>query len=280
MSFQILRFSPQQWRVLQALDHYRFLTVEQMLRLKISTNAKSLREKVLAVLRYHDCIRSEKIGSFLPDVHHLTVHGAEILSEGEGCEVPEPPSPKKQPFSPIFARHRFAQVDFQIGLDAWTTQRGDAEVSLALQDFVRRPEAVTRLQVPNDDRPIIPDGTFTVTLTNGATALYLVEIHRATQTRKVTKQLARYFEVISGQVAQQKYGLQAHPIICSVHENDTVLKATKQAVLQHPEFAPFQHNFVFRSMDGLNQNFTNGWHFADDHAANPFPASKTPPDAR
>lgn len=80
-------FSPQQWRVLQALGLYRFLTVDQILRLGISKNDRSLRDKSLFALRYYKAIHSERIAPFLPDVHHLTQRGADLLCEIEGIEL-------------------------------------------------------------------------------------------------------------------------------------------------------------------------------------------------
>lgn len=264
-------FSPQQWKVLQALSLYRFLTVEQMLRLGISQNAKSLRDKTLFALRHHECIQSEKIGSFLPDVHYLTPKGAALLSELEGVKIGPVPGKKKQPFSALFAKHRFAQVDFQIGVHQWVDTRGDAEVVLELQDFVRQPKAATELIVPGLVNSVIPDVIIAVGLTTGQHAVYLVEIHRATQSKAVAQQLGQYFEVIKSGVIAQSHGIDAHPIICSVHHHPAVLASVKRRLVAHEGFEPFKRNFVFHGLDDLNDRFTTGWHFADDTPANPFP---------
>lgn len=264
-------FSPQQWKVLQALNLYRFLTVEQMLRLGISKNAKSLRDKTLFALRHHGCIQSEKIGSFLPDVHYLKPKGAALLSELEGVEIGPVPGKKKQPFSALFAKHRFAQVDFQIGVNQWVEARGDAEMVLELQDFVRHPKAATELIVPGLVNSVIPDVIMAVSLTTGQHAVYLVKIHRATQSKAVAQQLSQYFEVIKSGVIAQAHGIDAHPIICSVHHKSAVLASVKRRLVAHEGFEPFKRNFVFHGLDDLNDRFTTGWHFADDTPANPFP---------
>ena len=271
-------FSPQQWQVLQALNQYRFLTVEQMLRLGISKNAISLRSKTLFALRYHKAIHSVKIGSFLPDVHFLTKKGADLLSSLEGIDVPFSASGKKQNFSALFARHRFAQVDFHIGIEEWAHQRGDAETLLALQDFMgesktgrRKPKPATELHIPDLVHSIIPDGTFAVKLTTGPIALYLVEIHRTTQSKSVTQKLNQYFDVIRSGAVRQKYGYEVNPIVCSVHHQSSVLRSVKSRLMAQPEFAVFKHNFVFHTLDDLTTNFTDGWHFADNTTAHPFP---------
>ena len=287
MSTAFSVFSPQQWKVLQALSVYRFLTVDQMLRLGISKNAKSLRDKTLFALRHHRCIHSEKIGSFLPDLHHLTKHGQDMLFQVEGEGTNSVPSTKRIPFSPVFAPHRFAQVDFHMGFRQWAEMRGDAEVVLELQDFVRSsagrntvPKSATEIVITQFSKPIIPDGIFAVSLTTGKVALYLVEVHRSTQSQAITEQLARYFEVIkSGTIAQQ-FGYAVNPIICSVHHQPSVLLGVKTRLQQHPEYATFKHNFVFHALEDLNTNFSGGWHFGDDKPAHPFPTTKPKPDAR
>ena len=274
-------FSPQQWQVLQALNEYRFLTVEQMLRLGISKNAISLRSKTLFALRHHKAIVSEKVGSFLPDIHFLTKKGADLLSNLEGIDVPFSASGKKQPFSALFACHRFAQVDFHIELQDWVNQRGDAETLLALQDFMcepktgrRKPKPSTELRVPDLVGSIIPDGTFAIKLNTGPLALYLVEIHRTTQSKAVTHKLNQYFDVIRTGAVRQKYGYKANPIICSVHHQPSVLRSVKFRLMAQVEFVAFKHNFVFLSLEDLTTNFTNGWHFADNSPAHPFPLPK------
>jgi len=279
--------SRQQFHVLEALGHYRFLTVEQMLRLGISRNAKSLREKSLFALRYHQCIQSQKIGAFYPDIHQLTRKGVQLLHVLNGAELNEAAASKQHPFSPLFARHRLAQVDVQIGLNHWAKTRGDAELLLELHDFIGepktgrgKPKPATELVVPDLINSIIPDGTFAVGLKTGAVAVYLVEIHRATQSKAVTEQLSRYFAAIKSGAIQQKYGYRTHPIVCSVHDQPSVLKSVKTRLNAHPSFCQFKRNFVFHALDDLNDDFTAGWHFADDAPANPFPLPNPKNDAR
>ena len=278
MSHTFSVVSPQQWRVMQALHRYRYLTVEQMLQLGISKNAKSLRDKALFALRHHKYIHSEKIGSFLPDVHHLTKRGQDVLHDIERIGSAAMPAHRKQPFSALFARHRFAQADFQIGLHQWAEQRGDAEVLLELQDFIRHtpagtryPKSATEMVVPELMNTVIADGIFAVELTNGQSAVYLVEIHRATQSKAVSEQLNRYCDVIKSGVVQQQFGFSANPIICSIHHQSSVLTSVKTRLNAHAAFAPFRHNFVFHALADLNTNFSGGWHFADNTPANPFP---------
>jgi len=278
MSNNLFVFSPQQWAVMQALSTYRYLTVEQMLNLGISKNAKSIRDKTLFALRHRKYIQSTKIGSFLPDVHSLTKLGTDELAGREKISLSQQASTKRHSFSAMFAQHRFSQVDFHIGFRQWIEERGDADVLLELQDFQGRTSAgdgklqsSTALNVPGLSRPIIPDGTFVVELTSGKQAIYLSEIHRSTQTKAVTEQLLRYLKVIRSGAVQAKYDFEAHPMICSVHMQDSVLLGVKKRLLQHPDFEPFKRNFVFRKMDGLTNAFQTGWHLADNTPAVPFP---------
>ena len=232
-------------------------------------------------LRYHKAIVSVKIGSFLPDIHFLTKKGADLLSNLEGINVPFSAGGKKQNFSALFARHRFAQVDFHIELQKWTHQRGDAELLIALQDFMgepktgrRKPKPATELHVTDLVHSIIPDGTFAVKLNTGQTALYLIEIHRTTQSKAVTQKLNQYFDVIRSGAVRQKYGYKTNPIVCSVHHQPSVLRSVKSRLLSDPKFEPFKRNFVFHGLEDLTSNFTGDWHFADGAPAQPFPLRK------
>ncbi|MEM7662770.1 MAG: hypothetical protein AAF292_11010 [Pseudomonadota bacterium] len=287
MSHNTFVFSPQQWAVMQALSTYRYLTVEQMLQLGISKNAKSIRDKTLFALRHRKFIQSTKIGSFLPDVHTLTSLGADELAGREKINAPQTAATKRHSFSALFAPHRFAQVDFHIGFRKWISERGDADILLELQDFQGRTSAssgklqnATALNIPGLSRSVIPDGTFVVELISGQQAIYLSEIHRSTQTKAVTEQLLRYLPVIRSGAVQAKYGYEVNPMICSVHMQDSVLLGVKKRLLQHPDFEPFKRNFVFRRMDGLISDFRLGWHLADDTPAIPFPLSNPSSDVR
>lgn len=272
---------------MQALNIYRFLTVEQMLALGLSKNAKSIRDKTLFALRHRGLIQSDKIGSFLPDVHYLTKQGATELAEIEKISVQTAPSKKRVSFSAMFAQHRFAQVDFHIGFREWVNKRGDAEVVLELQDFNRNTKssngkfhAATELIVPNLPRPVIPDGTFAVRLFSGPVALYVAELHRSTQTKAVTEQLKRYLDVIKSGALEQAHGIDVNPMVCSIHMQDAVLTGTKARLLNDPEFATFKSNFVFNTIDQMRSNFCDGWHLADGSPATPFPLNNPESDVR
>ena len=287
MSHTLSIISPQQWAVLQALNTYRYLTVEQMLNLGLSKNAKSIRDKTLFALRHRKFIQSVKIGSFLPDVHHLTKHGATLLAEIEKTPTIAPLANKRMSFSAFFARHRFAQVDIHIAFRQWVKQRGDAEVVLELQDFTSQQKypkgkfiSATELTTPELPTPIIPDGIFGVQLNTGQSAVYLVEVHRSTQTQAVTEQLIRYFNIIKTGAVQKKFDLQAHPIVCSVHLQQSVMKGVKSRLTKHPEFASLHRNFVFRAMDHLPRGFIDDWQYADNTTARPFPLPNHPQNER
>ena len=68
-----------------------------------------------------------------------------------------------------------------------------------------KPKPSTELVVPELVNTVIPDGTFAVGLHTGQIAVYLVEIHRSTQSKAVTEQLNRYFEVIQSDTIARKY---------------------------------------------------------------------------
>lgn len=266
-----------------ALRQYRFLTANQMQRLGLSRSLNVLRDKTLFALRQGDFVQSEKIGSTLPHVHALTQRGVDILNELDGYPPQAAPHPKRQAFSLLFAPHRIAQIDFQIGLNQWVEARGDMEIVLEQQDFTRQPRPATELLLPEPEsdiprRSVIPDGLFAITNHKNQSALYVLEVHRTSQSKAVAAQLSQYFAVIEQQLMKTAFNFDAHPIICSLHQHPSVLKSVKTRLLADARWASFRHNFVFHLLDDISTNFTGGWHFSDDTPANPFPALNPPSD--
>ncbi len=264
---------------LMALSIYRFLTVKQFVKLGIGASEASVRKNILPKL--HRCrkplAKKRKLGRTLPDVHYLTEHGAKYLADLYKLPVEEFPYPKGQvQFGEMFARHRFAQVDFHIGYRQWADSRPDVEILFTDMDFdiigSRRQGTFiskTEIRVPHSNVPIKPDGMFGIE-NNGTPLIYALEVHRTTETKRVIAQIKRYIEVLESGAAASKYGLETSPLICSIHMKANVLNGVKTALLKTPSFDPFKGAFLFNTFDNITNNLTQGWVFADDNSANPF----------
>ena len=264
---------------LMSLSIYRFLTVKQFVRLGIGASEASVRKNILPKLHRSrkPLAKKRKLGRTLPDVHYLTEHGARYLSELYKLPIEEFPYPKGQvQFGEMFARHRFAQVDFHIGFRKWADSRDDVEVLFTDMDFdiigSRRQGTFTKkteIRIPNETTPIVPDGIFGVNI-KGEARIYILEVHRKTETKAVTEQLKRYMEVLKTGAVAEKYRLEISPLICSVHMKYNVLKGVKAALTQTDGFDELRGAYLFNTTNRVREAFGKGWGFADDSIAMPF----------
>lgn len=265
-------------KALVALAAFRFLTSQQFVRLGVAASETVMRDYVLHRLekRARPLAKSKQISRWLPKVHYLTKHGAEELASMYKLPVSEFKYPTGQvQFGERLAKHRFAQIDFHIGLRTWAFNYG-ADFGLGVLDFdvegSRRGgnfEPLTTINLPNSDKPVVADGIFAVQREN-TPLLYALEVHRTTQTKAVTAQIRRYMDVLETGALSFKYGVDFPAVVCSVHTRNNVLVGVKKALLQTPDFPAFRDMFLFNTTDQLAEDFTLGWEFADGEAAYPF----------
>jgi len=272
MSKIIQSLPPKPFQALEALSIYRFLTVKQFVKLGISASEASVRKNIFPKLHRSrkPLAKKRKLGQFLPEVHYLTEHGAKYLSEVHKLPIEEFPYPKGQvQFGAMFAHHRFAQVDFHIGFRQWANSRPDIEILFTDMDFdvigskrQRNFTKKTEIRIPNSTVPIVPDGIFGVMM-NGEPRIYILEIHRKTETKQVVTQLKRYMDVLETGAVASKYGLDTSPLICSVHMKENVLKGVKTDLCCIEDFEIFKGAFLFNSFEIIKNDITTKWAFAD-----------------
>lgn len=271
-------------KALVALAAFRFLTPKQFVRLGVAASDTVMRDYVLNRLerRARPLAKAATLSRWLPKVHYLTKHGAEELATMYKIPLEEFNYPIGQvQFGERMAKHRFAQVDFHIGLRQWAATRG-AQIGVSDMDFdvsgSRRGgnfEPLTTINLPNSDRPVIADGIFSVCL-NQTPILYALEIHRTTQTKAVTAQIKRYMDVLENGALSFKYGVQFPAVVCSVHTLDNVLRGVKKHLIATPDFPAFKNLFLFNTTEQLAKDFSEGWELADGTPADPFPKAKNP----
>lgn len=279
MSKVVQSLSAKPLEALHALSIYRFLTVSQFVKLGIGASDASVRKNILPKLHRSrkPLAKKRKLGNFLPEMHYLTEHGAKHLAEVYKQPIENFPYPKGQvQFGAMFAKHRIAQVDFHIGFRQWANSRPDVEILFTDMDFdiigSRRQgnfTPKTEIILPNDSTPIVPDGIFGVEI-NGESRIYVLEVHRTTETKAVTKQLKRYIEVLEIGAVATKYGIETSPLICSVHMKDNVKKGVLLTMRRMQEVQAVKGAFLFNTFDLIKLDFSRGWTFADSRLASPF----------
>jgi hypothetical protein len=271
-------------KALVALACFRFLTPKQFVRLGVAASDTVMRDYVLNRLerRARPLAKAATLSRWLPKVHYLTKHGAEELATMYKLPLEEFRYPTGAvQFGERMAKHRFAQVDFHIGLRMWAATRG-AQVGVSDMDFdvsgSRRGgnfEPLTSIEIRGSARPIIADGVFSASL-NDTPILYALEIHRTTQTKQVYTQIKRYMDMLENGDLSFKYGVEFPAVVCSIHTLDNVLRGVKKHLMATPDFAAFKHLFYFNTTEQLAVDFSEGWEFADGEPADPFPKAQNP----
>ncbi len=290
-------YTERQQLALEALAEYRFLTVKQMVRLKIGKSETSIRDNILAPLysRYRAPINKQDVGKFLGAsyVWSLTAKGARDLAEF--WEVPEDkvPFPKGGVQFSTQYWHRIAQIDFHIAVNQWAETIG-AEIVLKARDYIKTLEnnrAPETKIIFDDGNFIIPDGVFGIRF-QGKLFLYALEIHHADSTERITAKLKNYFKALVEKKISERWNYDLACYVLSVYQEQDLCTDTKltrsqrqsknlefcrnkmeyvkQRLLSDSEFERFKPGFYFNSMDQVRSDLTTGWTLADDIAVTPF----------
>lgn len=212
---EIISITPTGFKVLEALNTYRFLSVPQMIRLGIAKDEGHLRKvlgrMVSAKKDAHGIPRPKEIGMLdfgsiprvgrLPRLYFLAPKGADELAL-----IPDRDGPpvKAIEHAVRFQNdyfHRVHTVDFHITLAQFAAAEGHT-LSLVRQYFMRLPKvgkAPPRPSTSIDLKPgyIDPDSIYMLTGPDGTERLLLVEIANGIKTDRIAKKLPLYAQALS-----------------------------------------------------------------------------------
>ena len=279
-----MKITRQQQSVLEALAEFRYLTIPQMLEMKISKNADSLRNYSLNRLinSHRKAIKSHDFGWIpqrgrLARVYYLTGYGTEILAEAWRMETDQIEYPKGGiQFSSDYT-HRMNFIDFHISFKRWAEKENkDVDFFYSYFDKVGsqragkvRSTAKTRVMLnrtvytEQENKPFIPDG-LTKYQDGDKPRLVAIEIHNGTHSKRITHQLLDHLEAIEQGLFSDKYEHENNSFVLSVHENQSTLDSVKKRLLERPEFKPFLPLFLFNKQDQTKADFAKGWTLANE----------------
>ena len=267
----------QRRKTLTAVAHFRMLTLKQAIKLGLSKSETSIRDHGFQPLERFGCTGFIQGAKWLPKIHYMKAKGAKLLEDEYELEpgtlhfYRNPPA-----LSELRTRHRIAQVDFQIGFKLWCHHQG-AQAVFEAQDFHNDPTkkegflSATQVQIEavGLSRNFIPDGVF-IAEKAGVTRIYVLEVHRTTQTQFTRNQIENYLNALTTGAIEDKFDLKVNPFVCSVHHLPNVLEGTKAHLRSLPDFRHFYEFFVFNTMEQIGQDFYQGWTYADGKPAHPF----------
>lgn len=115
-----------------------------------------------------------------------------------------------------------------------------------------------------------PDGLCGITH-NGKSRLFVVEMHRHTETKRVIDQLYRNKRADAAIRAKfPEYETTNDPIVLSIYTKPEIMRAAQKRVATNPSFAPVLKGLFFASLEDLKTGFDDAWRYADNMPATLF----------
>jgi hypothetical protein len=269
--------------VLEALAVYRYLSVDHVCRLL--DKERSFVYKFITPALCTDIRplvkRIEYPVSFYgkrPYVFYLTKLGALKLSLISGKPTTDFKVPRViNAFNKDYP-HRMAFIDIHIGLRKWLAQIGEAPPDVALTYFDRvraMPRTTggreigfrtaTHIQIDASNY-IEPDGIARF-IVGGKVRLCMIEMHKDRPPGEITTELDKH---ISALAAGTLSGIFNHPtshIVLSIYENQKTMQTVISRLKAIPDFADFQGDFMFNTLDQVRSDFSKGWIMANGESA-------------
>ena len=270
-----------QGKVLEGLARYKYLTLSQMLDLKVGTTrykylweqVKSLRDRKRPLVECHKFESPNPRKGRVEAMYYLSKKGKDMLIN----EFQHPEEQIKIPLSKTPAYkdyfHRKHTISFQIALDTWANVNGftvpffDTYFDMVGDNRVNKNlRAKTRIEFGEKDY-FIPDGAFWLE-GQYKQRLFLFEMYNGKDSRRVVQQLHKHAKALTERFTHQKYEL-------SLKKSYTIillfeLESIKQAVIEKAKreftldggqtFVNVQKYFLCKSLSELQEgNFYRNW---------------------
>lgn len=272
---EFINITDKQYKIIEALARYKFLTISQMIRLGISKEKSSLR-KILNKLKSDNikAIGSIKVGIITDKgkaeyVYHLKPAGAKILLEGnihpDTIKIPQSRAVKY--FRDYF--HRKFTIDFEIALQQYADSNG-CTLLLSHRYFDKignnrkdaNLQAVTKIPLKND-RYLIADGIFKIETPQGV-KLYCFEQYNGKDTGRTYKQLRQYLEALETASPSVQFEHDRGFRILAVFEHESIMQATIERVQASKNFDNVRDFYLFKPYKAVMQgNVFDNWFTAD-----------------
>lgn len=261
----MIKLSPLATSALEALGTYHYLSASQLSRAGVGASARTAREKALdpLVKRQKPLVHCQPFGwvagvGRLENIYQLTNFGARTLAEIWRCSESDIQYPKSQLKYQKDYQHRKGVVDLHIALRTWSNQTEHREVQRFDPYYFRpgkRPLTQIRLRPdpalpPEYAKVIEPDAIIEFT-DNGKSTLAAVELHWATDTRKIGLQLDRHITALSQNLIAERYQSSKPHIVYSVHQNPATRRSVQKWFKENEEAAAFEPFFRWFDFDPL-----------------------------
>lgn len=263
-----------QINILEALEKYRYLTALQFVEMGLFKSQKQARDKYLYRMKKerYATIKAVDFGFVagkgkLPQIHHLTKHGAEILANLQGVDIGK----IRYPVGAVqFSRDYFHRVEFislHISLRRYA-ERTEQVVAFFHSYFdstgnqrQKNSQLVRDTQVKLFNRNIVPDGNFRLDMKDGEKRLFTLELHKGRHTKTIIKQLETHAQLIERELLPEKYNHPHDNYVLSVYDTAGTMEAVKRRFLESKLLTEHQDYYIFNTVEQVKESFSNGWHY-------------------
>lgn len=253
-----------QERILRKLATHKYLTVSQLVKLKVGIKNRiyeALKKLIDAKLvKFADYKALLRYGKQLERIHFLTPKGATLLVENTpNLHYDNIRYPKSS--TTLFTHdyfHRVSTINTQISIFEWSAKhsfdliRYDTyfDVIGSRKKHQKEPmHAVTRIEFGNGHF-LDPDSIVIYQKPMRKAQILLIEVYNGRDTKRVIEQLRKHVYTVKHGLAASKYQLEVVTKVCCTFEHESNL----QAVLKRVEIDPY---FQF---DGIEDYFFLGLH--------------------
>jgi hypothetical protein len=270
----VLLMSGMQEKILRELATYKYLTVSQLVKLKVGVknriyeNLTKLEDAGL--VKYADYKALLRYGKQLERIHFLTPKGANLLvTNTPNSHLDHIRYPKSS--TTLFTHdyfHRVSSINTQISFYNWLcnhkmqliTYANYFDVVGSRKNHVTDPmHAVTRIEFGNGHF-LDPDG-IGIYENNEQTKVTLIETYNGKNTKRVIEQLRKHIYVIKHGLASIKYNLEAPTRVCCTFENENAIKAVLKRLQNDPyfQFNNIEYYFFFGVAEQVWEDFENSF---------------------
>ena len=272
-----------QSKVLEKLASYKFLTLSQILHLKVGTTQYKYLHKQVSSLRdrryplvkcnSYSILQSNKgdskKGGKVEDVYYLSKAGKRaLLNDLHHPTDKEIKIPIGNNRTSKDYLHRKWTIDFQIHLNLWAKENS---FNISFFDcyfdkignnrVAKNLRAKTKIDLGQDDY-FIPDGVFEIQ-TPSRKHFFLFEMYNGQDTSRTIYQLHKHCIALTKKNTHQKYDLdksKAYTTVFIFRHKSLQQSFIKRVVEQKEVFAPIQNYFICKSLEDLEENiFFENW---------------------
>jgi len=263
-----MKLSPLSTRALEALGTYHYLSASQMHRAGVGASARTAREKALdpLVKRSKPLVLCQPFGWIagrgrLESIYQLTPFGARALAELWRCDVSDITYPKTPLKFQRDYEHRKGVIDIHIAFRNWAEQSVDREI-LRFDPYYFRPNKRPLTQfrfkrdvsLPDDYAKVIEPDAIIEFREEDKITLAAIELHWATETRRIAKQLDRHITALSQNLISERYNHPDPHVVFSIHKNPTTRRSVQKWFDENEESKAFKPFFRWFDFDGLTSS--------------------------